>query len=349
MGRDDGSRRWGAAALAISVAVHALVGVMLRVRTERVPRPRPDSAVEITIETHAPPAATASPVPPASDLARRRRAPVTAVAQERVRQAPPTERPAAPAPSPDLLRMRRPGEDLSLDWGTFQALEGSQGGPPAARATGGRRARDPGTGSTAERVAEMLAPDAEENVRAGRVHPQFYDYLRDARARFHPTLATVEKDAGAPRVAGFFKAWWKSYLEELAARNGRPHPREATQEEQGAVELTCDICLTVRPGDTPEIEVVHHSISEDLDREAVTALRFSVSARPVDGPLLPAGLKRDAAGTARACYRFSASARRLSPAAIGCSFDEIKLEAGCVWPLKKIFRSEVKLISARPG
>jgi hypothetical protein len=348
MARDGGSRRWGVAALAISLAVHALVAVMLQVRKER-PQPRPDSAVEITIETRPPPAPAASPATPASDVTRRRRPAVTATGQQRLRQAPAIQPPGAPASSPDVLRMRRPGDDLSLDWGTFQALEGSQGGPSEKPARSVPATHDPGTRSTAERVAEMLAPDAEDNVRAGRVHPRFYDYLRDARARFHPTLATVEKDAGAPRVAGFFKAWWKSYVKDLVARNGRPPPRETTEEQQGAVELTCDICLTVRLGETPEIEVVHRSISEELDQEAVAALRFSVAARPAGEPLLPAGVKRDAAGPARACYRFSASARRLSPAAIGCSFDEVKLEAGCVWPLKKIFHSDVKLISARPG
>jgi hypothetical protein len=243
--------------------------------------------------------------------------------------------------------MRRPGESLSLDWGTFRALEGN-GADAAPPPVAPRPSRDRGARSTAERVAEMLEPTAEDNVRAGRVHPQFYDYLRDAKARFHPTLAQTERDAGAPKVAGFFKAWWQSYLKDLAARNGRPDPREVTEEEQGAVELTCDVCLTIRLGATPEIEVVHHSISEELDQEAVTALRLSVAARPANEPPLPAGSKGNA-GSARACYRFSASARRLPPAAIGCSFDEVTLKGGCVWPLKKIFRTDVKLVSAGPG
>jgi hypothetical protein len=149
-------------------------------------------------------------------------------------------------------------------------------------------------------------------------------------------------------VAGFFKAWWQSYLKDLAVRNGRPDPREPTEEERGAIELTCDVCLTIRLGAGPEIEVVHHSISEELDLEAVTALRSSVAARPANEPLLPAGGK-SGAGIARACYRFSASARRLPPGAIGCMFDEVTLKAGCVWPLKKIFRTDVRLVSVGPG
>jgi hypothetical protein len=246
--------------------------------------------------------------------------------------------------------MRRPADSLSLDWGTFQALEGTHGGPPEAPAAGPRRTGERGPGSTAERVAEMLAPSAQDNVRAGKVHPQFYDYLHDVKARFHPTLATVEKDGGAPKVAGFFKAWWRGYLDALAARDFRaPDPRERNEEQQGAVELSCDVCLTVRPGESPVIEVAHHSISAEMDGDAVAALREAVAARPATEALLPAGVKGDGSGKARVCYRFSASARRLPPAALGCSFDEVTLKAGCVWPLKKIFHSDVKLISAWPG
>ena len=30
-------------------------------------------------------------------------------------------------------------------------------------------------------------------------------------------------------------------------------------------------------------------------------------------------------------------------------FDEVTLKAGCVWPLKKIFRTDVELVSAGRG
>jgi hypothetical protein len=253
------------------------------------------------------------------------------------------------------MRMRSAGDNLALDWGTFHKLEGS--GPPAPAGGQGpaRRTREHGTGSggegsTADRVAAMLRPSGEDNIRNGKVHPQFYDYLRDAQARFRPTLATVEKDAGAPKVAGFFKDWWQGYVRDLARWNNHPAELpEVTADQKGAVELACEVCLTVRFGDSPELEVVRHSISPDLDQEALIALRHAVDARPVTEPLLPAGARAAAGGAVRACYRFSATARRLPPTALGCGFDEVNLKAGCAWPLKKIFRSEVKLISANPG
>jgi hypothetical protein len=196
----------------------------------------------------------------------------------------------------------------------------------------------------------MLQPTGEDNIRTGKVHPQFYDYLRDAKARFHPTLATVEKDAGVPKVASFFKAWWQSYVHDLAARNGRPDDaRPATAEQEGAVELACQVCLTMRFGETPRLEVVRHSISPELDLEALTALRHAVDARPMTEPLLPAGARAIDGTAVRACYRFTATARRLPPTAIGCGFDEVSLKVGCAWPLKKIFRSNVELLSAGPG
>jgi hypothetical protein len=249
------------------------------------------------------------------------------------------------------MRMRSATDNLALDWGTFHKMEGN--GPPAPGAAPARRTRGQGSGgegTTAERVAGMLRPSGEDNIRNGKVHPQLYDYLRDAQARFHPTLATLEKDAGAPKVAGFFKDWWQSYVRDLARSNGHPAELpEATAEQKGAIELACEVCLTVRLGEAPQLEVVRHSISPDLDLEALTALRHAVDSRPVTEPLLPFGARPAEGEAVRACYRFSASARRLPPMALGCGFDETTLKAGCAWPLKKIFRSEVKLISAGPG
>jgi hypothetical protein len=354
MARSEGARPrwWGTAALVISLAAHALVAVMLWRLAGRQQRPRPDGTIEITVETRPAPAPTPPPVvdqaPPArgKDPVRRpRRQEVPAGSRAAAAASPEPDRAAAPSPSPDLLRMRKPGDSLSLDWGAFQAVEGTAAPAPA----GSRGPRESAAPSTAQRVAEMLAPSGEDNVRNGKVHPQFYDYLRDAKARFHPALATVEKDAGEPKVAGFFKGWWRSYLQDLAERKGVPDPRETGEEMKGAVELTCDICLTVRLGETPELEVIHHSISEEVDREALMALRHAVDARPLTEPLLPAGARRDGAGKARVCYRFSATARRLPPTLPGCGFDEVTLKAGCTWPLKKIFHSDVKLISAWPG
>jgi hypothetical protein len=346
------ARRRGAIALVLSLLGHGLLALLFWRAAGRMPRAPVDSTVEIAIETHPPAAAPAPaelPPEPAPRPVRRRTrrqeplAPAAPAAGEPV--AAPTPR---PAPAEGLMRMRQPGANLSLDWGTFQALEGN--GPPVAPAGGPsarRRSREQDGGTTAERVARMLAPSGEDNIKAGRVHPQFYDYLRDVQARFHPTLATVERDAGTPKVAGFFKAWWQKYVQDLAAYSrqsaNRPEPSE---EQQGAVELSCDVCLTVRFGETPDIELVRGSISAEMNEEALAAVRLAVAARPATEPLVPAG----ATGTsARACYRFSASARRLPPTALGCSFDEMNLKVGCAWPLKKIFRSTVKLLTVGPG
>src|SRR3954471_16172642 len=290
-------RRRGLLAVVASLAVHAAVGGWLwRRHTE--PLRHPEAPVEITIESRpalpspppaerAPPAAPPERTPLASAPPARHRPARTSASRSPSSPAPPSSSSPAP-PSSNLLRMRS-GVPLTLDWGTFQAVEGASG-PPAPGAAPTRRRERGGDGrSTAERVAEMLAPTGEDNVQAGRVHPQFYDYLRDVQKRFQPTLATVEKDGGPPKVAGFLKGWWQQYVRDLAAWNGHSAHAAPTEEQMGGVELSCDVCLTVRLGETPRIDLVRRSISGEMDALALEAVRNAVQARPATEPLIPAG------------------------------------------------------------
>ena len=240
--------------------------------------------------------------------------------------------------------MRPGGNSLSLDWKTFQKME------PAITPTGRRHGQGDDL-STSARVAKMLAPTGEENVKNGHVHPQLYDYQRDAQSVFHPAEASLDREAGRPTVGGVFKEWWQGYLDALERDNGRFREQQAGRgADEGGVDLACDVCVTIAFGQAPRVEIGHRSSSDEMDGEAMKAMRFAVDNRPATEPLWPAGTREDRAAPMRACYRFSASARRLPPVMLpGCAFDEVKMKVGCVWPLKKIFKSDVKLVSAGPG
>jgi hypothetical protein len=298
------------------------------------------------------------PAPPAPEPPSE--APPPRTVRPEVRRRPATPAPAAPvarAPQPvapedeppppqeGMLHMRPAGPKLGLDWRTFSGMEPAPAAP--------KKKGEGDDVSTGTRVARMLAPSAEDNVKIGKVHPQLYDYQRDALSAFHPAETTVDKADGKPSVGGVFRQWWATYLAAIDADNGHAHEHETRagrNADDGAVELACDVCVTIAFGQVPRLELSHKSSSDELDEAALEAMRFAVDHRPVTEPLWPAGAHADNAAPMRACYRFSASARRLPPVMLpGCAFDEVKMKVGCTWPMKKIFKSNVKLVSAGPG
>jgi hypothetical protein len=345
------TRRWGWAALGASLVGHVLAALVLL----RAPRPSLDVHIELPLEIEVvtrpppPPAPPPEPVrePPRQEVRRRPVAPppepVVKAPPAPPKQVAPEDEP--PPPKEGMMHMRAEGPKLGLDWRALAKVQTGEG-PPVLRKGDGEAI------STGARVAKLLAPTAADNVRVGKVHPQLYDYQRDAGAAFHPAETTVE--GGKPSVRGVFKSWWAGYLAALDADNGHPlHAHEARagrNDAEGAVELACDVCVTITFGQVPRLDLAHKSSSDELDAAAMSAMQFALDRRPITEPLWPAGTRADTAAPMRACYRFSASARRLPPVMLpGCAFDEVKMKVGCAWPLKKIFKSDVKLVSAGPG
>jgi hypothetical protein len=382
----------GAAAIATSVALHVLLVLLVRRLPGGGPGPAPAPEegspleVEITLddprptEADEPPAAVPGDRPArAHDAQKRGRSATpgeagqkpTAPRRLKAAGAKPAAKgagvPAARDDTSPLLRMRRGlPSDLALGYDTVDRLVrgGLIAGAPESPAEdpavgGGHRVGEEAGAPAGDHIAEMLKRDlARGKVEVGRVHPQLYDYLRDAEARFNPTLALVEQEAGSPDARRTVRAWWQSYRDSLE-RLSRPEDRAgrrpfapekgrglppfseagsvARAPSRAAVELACEVCVVVRPNEAPRIELRRSSGSAAFDRMAQDALRRSTDRRPVPADMRPE----------RACYRFAAQIQRRPPsldALVGCSFDEVNLKLSCGYPLKKMFRTSVTLL-----
>ncbi len=144
--------------------------------------------------------------------------------------------PSTSAPEPSEPRSKRP-IDLSFDalgdgakrrFATIpdpgEALEQLLAPPPEAR---GVRPLD------ALRAEAERRADAEENVRAGRANPLFFDYLRHARDRLTPeaTRLAEKLPLGAAETT---KGWARGYLQGIAdAHHGLGAPPRAPDESVG--------------------------------------------------------------------------------------------------------------------
>jgi hypothetical protein len=296
----------------------------------------------------APPAPpTPGPPPPAtrgSESARRRPTPAA--------PAPPA--PSAPPPADEAtgaipgdpagpLRMRQP--ELLLDQGAVDRLtrDGVIAGPRLEPGVATGRKRGPSFG---DKLAAMLRQDeARGNVERGKVHPQVYDYLRGAQRLFQPDLNTVYRNPSAPNTVGRTVDQWARgaagtrYLRDP----GRGLPADqfagynaATRATADAAAMTCLICLVIRPGESPRVELAASSGSREVDRAATEALGRTAGRRPGDGDLRPQ----------RSCYRFSVSLTRAMPApVVGCGFDEATMTGRCSWPGRLMMRTKVWLES----
>ncbi len=363
--------------LAISVVVHALAALLLvRVgpwRPVTAPAPAPEPALEVElVETPPatepgpepapialPPTARAPEVPPPSPRPGPRPAPVRAPAPARSepRAAPPADPPpatpaprAAPPASPSAGSRGRPPVVLALDFRAIDRLTDrgvlarpeAPGGPPAPAA--------PRVSAFGQRLAARVREDgARRNVAAGKVHPQVFDYMRDARKVFAPDPGTVDLDPRTPNsVKNSLKQWggglreayrsWRRELGNLNARTRNDLDRRGVPDilehynrilegnRKGAEAIASQVCLLLAPGDPPRVELGRSSNNDEVDRAAIDALRLAARSRQPESDL----------ARQRTCYRFEVKVVRVPPLPVaGCTFDEVALTASCYYPLKK--------------
>ena len=67
--------------------------------------------------------------------------------------------------------------------------------------------------------------EARKNVERGKVHPQMYDFMRDARKVFTPDTDVVYEDPRAPNTVGRSFKQWGNGAAEAEVRGGAAWPR----------------------------------------------------------------------------------------------------------------------------
>jgi hypothetical protein len=355
--RSAGRRR--TFALATSVAVHA--AALLLLLGPAAPPPVPPDAEPIAVEfIDSPPAPAVAPPEPSTPSA-----PGSGPAPPRRRPpaAPSGPRGGATAeatPEPGgTLGMRFPPASLLLDHDAVDRLtrDGVIDGPQLPPGLPTKRPRGPGF---SQRLAARVRDDAaRDNVERGKVHPQAYDYMRGAQRLFRPDPEVMYRDQRAPNTVGrSLKLWakgaynmvrpWQTVEELDRTRWARDPHRQGPDDmfkahngwikgtEQAAQPMACLICLVIRPGETPRIELAASSGNKEVDRAAVEALERTAERRPTDPDVR----------NQRSCYRFTVTIIRIPPVPIvGCNFDEAALKASCYYPTKKVTRTDVKLES----
>lgn len=362
-------RRKQAGALFASLAVHGLLLLVLTRGRAPVPAPEPPAEPlevevrEIPVQP-APPTWSGPPAPPAPVAPPRERhaSPTPPPAPSARENAPPTPlppSPTAPTEGPSLLRMREP--NLALDDATLDrfARDGVIAPSPAPAAAGADTAK-PGKSKWQEKLAALQEEDfGRKNVAEGKVHPQIFDFMRDAEKVFAPRETVVEKDPRAPNTFGrtmhaWTRGFFRNYLDQLKrletdeprhksalAEHGAPdllaeYNRLLRAAEKGAEAIACQVCLIIRPGADPEVVLNHSSGSKEIDQAATDAMTRAWRSRPQELDLKPQ----------RACYRFAATIARIPPLPIvGCGFDESTLKVGCYYPGMQVYRLKVSLDS----
>jgi hypothetical protein len=347
-GTRSGSR--GARALLVSLIAHAVL-VLVVVRVAPRVREPPQPVVEIELreppEVFEPPAFTGPPAPVPSVPQRPSRSPRPAAPSA------PGEAPEpAPQPAPGPSLPARPPR-LTLDEATVDRFtrDGIISAPPAPAPAAPARSR------WQQKLALLERDTAgRKNVEDGKVHPQVYDFMRDAEKIFKPRESVVEKDPRAVNTVGrSMRAWsrgfFRNYLDQLRkleedepSRKGRlaeggsdvlaEYGRLLRAAEKGGESISCQVCLVIRPGLPPEVVLAKSSGNKEVDEAATDALLRAAQRRPYEQDLKPE----------RACYRFAATIYRIPPLPIaGCSFDESKLKLDCFYPGMQIYRLKVRL------
>ena len=360
--RSAGRRR--TFALVTSLAVHAALVTLLLRRSPAPTLPPDRSAEAIAVEFIEAPAVPEPATPAGPTAAAGPSAPTERAAPVRRR----TSRAKAPvtAGEPDgppepgaTLDMRFPPASLLLDHDGVDRLtrDGVIDRPELPPGLPTKRPRGPSFG---ERLAARVRDDAARgNVERGDVHPLAYDYMRGAQRLFRPDPEVIYRDSRAPNTVGSsLKLWargaynavrpFQTVEEQDRSRWARDPHRQGPDDmfnryngwikgtEQAATPMACLICLVIRPGETPRVELAASSGNQEVDRAAVEALERTADRRPTD----PDVRKQ------RSCYRFSVTITRIPPVPIvGCNFDEAALKASCYYPTKKVTRTDVKLES----
>jgi hypothetical protein len=271
------------------------------------------------------------------------------------RPSPETARPAPEAPS-QPAEPAAPAQPprLTLDQATVDRFtrDGVISEAPAAPAPAPK-----GPSKWQQKLAMVERDGAgRKNVADGKVHPQVYDFMRDAEKVFSPRQERVETDERAPTTVGrSFKHWsrgfFRSYLDKLRqleqeepSRKGAmaeggsdvlaEYSRLLRAAEKGAESIACQVCLVIRPGQPPEVVLARSSANKEVDQAAVDALMRAALRRPYEKDLRPE----------RACYTFAATIYRIPPLPIvGCGFDESSLKIGCYYPGKMVYQLKVRL------
>ena len=357
-------------AWAVSALAHALLAGAL-LWTSRAPQVA-EPAIEIDINE---PARRDEPAP-AAPIVRPDDARVPPVPRRRAPgQHPdaPSAPPAAPVPTPTSRPVAPTGDqssevtipdsasgrppDLSLRGLPARVQDELAGPAPPPDITLQRRPHRPSVDEL--RVELERTEDAVANVRAGRVDPLLYDYLRGAKARLESEARRLADDIPVgPGTAA--RGWGRGYLERVrevsrkdAAREDQPDLRDdATRRRPdvlagydeavrmaaaGAERREVEICVDVAPGRESKAVLRRGSGNAALDRVAVDSFEKAAAARPVP-PDSRAG---------RACYEVTISAYRFPPLPmVGCSFDLTELaKAKCAWPYKKLTAVSSRLVS----
>jgi hypothetical protein len=336
--------------LAISVAVHALAALLLagtdpgRPVTRASPPVPPSLEVEIV---EAPPVrepAPAAPTPRARPLESSR----------------PRALATLPAAPPAAAR-GRPPVSLALDFRAVDRLT-ARGVLERPEAPGAPPPPAPPRASTfGERLAVRVRQDgARRNVAAGKVHPQVFDYMRDARKVFAPDPGTVDLDPRTPNnLKNSVRQWggglaeayrsWRRDLDGLRDRQRIDDPdrrgvpdilehynRILEGNRKGAEAIASQVCLLFAPGAPPRVQLGQSSNNDEVDRAAVDALSRAARRRQPEPDLRKQ----------RTCYTFAVKVVRVPPLPmVGCMFDEVELTASCYYPLKKGMTISVSLDS----
>jgi hypothetical protein len=346
------SGRRSARALLVSLIGHALLVVVVLRASPPGPAPPPQT-VEIELNEPPPPPPAPAPIvvgPPAPlRPAHPQRAPHPSTAP-----APATNEPEPePVPSTGPALLPSPPK-LTVDHATVDRFtrEGVISAPPAPPAPAAK-----GPSKWQQKLA-MVERDqvGRKNVADGKVHPQVYDFMRDAEKVFSPRESVVEKDDRAPNTVGrtarsWSRGFFRNYLDQLRrleqeepahtsplAEGGSDvlaeYGRLLRAAEKGAESITCQVCLVIRPGLPPEVVLVKSSDNKEVDQAATDALMRAALRRQYDKDLRPE----------RACYTFAASLYRIPPLPIvGCNFDESSMKLGCYYPGKQIYQLKVRL------
>jgi hypothetical protein len=335
--------------------VHGLLVVAVLRVSPRTPAP-PQPAVEIELrETPAPPRPEPAVVGPPAPLQ-------PSEPQRRPRQASAPATPVAPTAAPEPAAPSEPAESalprtpprLTLDRATIDRFE-REGVISATPTPAAPPAKGP---SKWQQKLAMVERDqvGRKNVVDGKVHPQVYDFMRDAQKVFAPRESVVEKDPRAPNTVGrsvrmWTRGFFRNYLDQLRkleqdeparksllAEGGSDvlaeYGRLLRAAEKGAETITCQVCLVIRPGFPPEVVLAKSSNNKEVDDAAVDALQRAAFRRPYEKDLRPE----------RACYTFAATVYRIPPLPIiGCNFDESSLKFGCYYPGKQVYQLKVHL------
>jgi hypothetical protein len=203
---------------------------------------------------------------------------------------------------------------------------------------------------------------ATDNVRSGRVAPDLYEIARAAERRFRPDWDVTSDDPrGLGSVTSTTRAWLSSFLgayqdrlrqdDDLRRlRRTRPGALNGTEDMLGgydrlmhsaalaANEVATDLCFSVggSSATTPPPRIARSSGNRAIDAVATDALERA----------LRLGLLPEQTAPAVACLRFTARFQRIPPLPVlGCAFDLWPPDVSCYYPLKRMLKTRVALLS----